>query len=159
MNPARDGMPALFAHRGVWDGTYRHIAADGSLIDEHRTLTRCEFPEEGAFAYIQHNHLIWPDGREAHYHFGGTYRDRRLYWDTDRFHGFGWETERGILMLELQRRDVPDASYTEMITLGRGGNSRARTWQWFEGGKPTRRTLCDEVRVSASDEAGQAGLP
>ena len=159
MNPAREQMPALFAHRGVWDGSYRHIATDGTLIDEHRTLTRCEFPEHGQFVYIQHNLLIWPDGREAHYRFGGTYREGRLYWDTDRFHGFGWETDCGILMLELQRRDETDARYVEMITLADDGRSRARTWQWFEGGRPTRRTLCDEVRVSASDAAGQPGLP
>ncbi len=38
-------MPALFAHEGLWDGTYRHVDADGTLIDQHRMRTRCEFPD------------------------------------------------------------------------------------------------------------------
>lgn len=146
-------MPALFAHEGIWDGTYRHIDADGTLIDQHRMRTRCEFPASGEYAYIQHNHLIWPDGRDQRLSFGGVFRDGKLWWDTDRFHGAGWETLDNVLMLTLHRKDEPGVRFTEMIQIADDGESRARTWQWFRDGTPFKRTLCDERRVSRDREA------
>ena len=146
MNPLRAAMPAMVAHEGEWDGVYRHVNLDGSLIDEHRTWTRCEFPDEGPSAYIQHNRLSWADGRTAEYRFGSRFEDGRLHWDTDRFFGTGWQTE-DVVMLRLDRRDVPGAYYVEMITLAPDGRSRARTWQWFKDGAPWKRTLCDERRI------------
>lgn len=145
-------MPALFAHEGIWDGIYRHIDADGTLIDQHRMRTRCEFPTAGEYAYVQHNHLIWPDGREQRLSFGGVFRDGRLWWDTDRFHGAGWETLDNVLMLTLHRKDEPGVRFTEMIQIADDGESRARTWQWFRNGTPFKRTLCDERRVSRDRE-------
>lgn len=147
MNPLRQHMPAMVAHEGEWDGVYRHLAADGALIDEHRTWTRCEFPDEGDAHYIQHNRLSWADGRTTEYRFPGAYRDGLLRWDTGRFHGYGWESE-GVVMLRLERRDVPGAYYVEMINLAPDSQTRARTWQWFQGGKPWKRTLCDEWRIA-----------
>jgi hypothetical protein len=126
-------MPALFAHEGLWDGTYRHLDHDAQLIDQHRMRTRCEFPANGAYAYVQHNHLIWPD--------------------TDRFYGHGWETRDNVLMLTLHRKDEPGVRFTEMIQISDDGESRARTWQWFRDGNPFRRTLCDERRISRDREA------
>lgn len=146
-------MPALFAHEGLWDGVYRHLDAGGQLIDQHRMRTRCEFPATGEVAYIQHNHLIWPDGRENRLSFGGVFRDGRLWWDTDRFHGHGWETFDNVLMLTLHRKDEPGVRFTEMIQISDDGESRARTWQWFRDGTPFKRTLCDEKRVSRDPEA------
>lgn len=145
-------MPALFAHEGIWDGTYRHVDADGTLIDQHRMRTRCEFPASGEYAYVQHNHLIWPDGREQRLSFGGVFRDGKLWWDTDRFHGAGWETLDNVLMLTLHRKDEPGVRFTEMIQIADDGESRARTWQWFRDGTPFKRTLCDERRVSRDPE-------
>lgn len=147
MNPLRAAMPAMLRHEGFWDGWYRHFDAGGALIDEHRTWTHCEFPDTGAFAYIQHNKLSWADGRSAEYRFGGAFRDGLLHWDTERFSGYGWQTHEDVLMLRLERRDAPDAFYIEMITIAPDGQSRARTWQWFQGGKPWKRTLCDEWRI------------
>jgi hypothetical protein len=145
-------MPALFAHEGLWDGTYRHVDGDGTLIDQHRMRTRCEFPATGEYAYIQHNHMIWPDGREQRLSFGGVFRDGRLWWDTDRFHGAGWQTLDNVLMLTLHRKDEPGVRFTEMIQISDDGESRARTWQWFRDGTPFKRTLCDETRVSRNPE-------
>ncbi len=140
-------MPNMLRHAGTWEGVYRHVARDFTLVDEHRMWTRCEFPAEGPFAYIQSNRLEWADGRSEERSFGGAYRDGLLHWDTDRFSGTGWETHHGIVMLRLDRKDMADAYFTEMIELSADGNSRARTWQWFEGGQPVQRTLCDEWRV------------
>ncbi|HEV2569445.1 hypothetical protein [Sphingomonas sp.] len=147
MNPLRTVMPTIVAHEGIWDGVYRHIDANGTSLDEHRTWTSCEFPDDGDDHYIQHNRLSWTDGRTAEYRFGCRWSDGLLRWDTDRFHGVGWETDGGVLMLRLERRDVPGAYYVEMINLAPDRRTRARTWQWFRDGKPWKRTLCDEWRI------------
>lgn len=141
-------MPAMAGHEGRWDGVYTHLAVDGALLDRHRTETLCAFPDSGPFAYIQHNLLSWDDGRSATFEFGGRLEGRRLAWDTDRFSGYGWETDGGVIMLRLDRKDVPGSFYVEMITLAPDGQSRARTWQWFRDGAPWKRTLCDEGRVT-----------
>jgi len=149
----RAALPALFAHEGAWDGVYRWLDADGQLADEHRTWTRCEFPDSGPYCYIQHNRMTWSDGRTVERSFGGVLEGALIRWDTDRFHGEGWETRGGVLMLRLEYRDRPGLFMIETITLAPSGDARARTWQWFEGGVPAGRTLCDEMRVSAAASA------
>ena len=147
MKTFAEAMPNMLRHAGVWEGIYRHIERDGTLIDMHHMRTLCEFPADGPYAYIQSNWLRWDDGRTAERSFPGVYRDGLLYWDTDRFVGHGWETLEGVVMLRLDRKDEPGTHFVEMISLSTDGNTRARTWQWFQNGAPTRRTLCDEWRV------------
>lgn len=139
-------VPAMLLHDGHWQGWYRHFAADGALLDAHRVKTWCEFPDDGPFHYVQHNWLTWDDGRSATYEFGGTLVGDRLVWETDRFAGYGWQTAEDVLMLRLDRLDVPDAYYIEMIALAADRRTRARTWQWFQGGAPWKWTLCNEER-------------
>ena len=79
--------------------------------------------------------------------FGGRLDGSRIYWETDRFYGYGWETAEDTLMLKLDRLDEPGAYYIEMINIAPDGQSRARTWQWFKDGRPWKRTLCDEWRI------------
>jgi hypothetical protein len=140
-------MPTLLSHEGLWEGEYRHVAADGELLDEHRVRIRCEFPDSGDYAYLQHNHFIWADGREHRVTLPGVLRDDRLWWDVNTFSGYAWETLDGILLLNLKRKDEPGANFYEMITLGSDGRHRARTWQWFRDGKLYKRTLCNEWRA------------
>jgi len=147
MTSFAEAMPNMVRHRGTWEGIYRHVERDGSLIDQHHMTTICLFPDEGEFAYVQDNSLRWDDGRTAHHRFGGVYRDGLLWWDTDRFSGYAWETREGVVMLRLDRRDDPGVHFIEMISLSKDGQSRARTWQWFRDGVPFRRTLCDERRI------------
>lgn len=143
----RDELPELVAHEGEWQGVYRHVDRDFTLIDQHHMWTRCEFPDHGPFAYIQHNRLWWADGRTQERTFGGVLRDGLVWWNTDRFTGYGWATREGVAMLRLDRRDEPGVHFVEAIMLSGDGRTRARTWQWFRDGTPFRRTLCDEWRV------------
>jgi hypothetical protein len=53
-----------------------------------------------------------------------------------------------VILLRLLRKDEPDTEFFEMIVMGADGYSRARTWQWFKGGRLVRRTLCDEIRIT-----------
>jgi hypothetical protein len=140
-------MPAMLLHEGHWQGWYHDVGGDGALIDARRVTTWCEFPDAGPFHYVQHNELRWDDGRTAAYEFGGTLVGDRLVWATERFAGHGWQTGEDVLMLRLDRRDVADAYYIEMIVLAANRRTRARTWQWFQGGRPWKWTLCNEERA------------
>lgn len=141
-------MPTMSRHKGVWAGIYRHVDLHGKLVDQHKVTIRCEFPEDGPYAYIQHNHFVWEDGREHSATLPGVLKGNRLWWDVDTFHGYSWETDDGILLLNLTRKDEPGANFFEMITLGNTGEHRSRTWQWFRDGQLFKRTLCDEHLVS-----------
>jgi hypothetical protein len=141
-------MPTILKHEGVWQGVYRHLDADGQLIDQHHAHVTCEFPAAGEHAYVQRNHFIWDDGREHRAVLPGVIQGRKLYWDVETFSGFSWESEDGIVLLNLTRKDDPGTHFFEMITLGAGCETRARTWHWFNDGRLFKRTLCDEVKVS-----------
>jgi hypothetical protein len=140
-------MPSLAAHAGEWRGVYRHLDAEGVLLDLHAAHVRCVFPREGPYAYIQYNHFTWADGREHRAELPGVFRDGRLWWDVATFRGSSWEAGDGVLLLNLQRKDEPGAHFIEMIAMAPDGQSRARTWQWFRAGGLYKRTLCDEERV------------
>ncbi len=140
-------MPAMLLHEGVWQGVYRVVDLDGNVIDRHDSRVECVFPDDGLWAYVQKNRFTWPDGREFVAEFGGKLRGDRLYWDTDRFSGYGWATHDNVVMLTLDRKDRPGESFTEVIVLAPDGSHRARTWHWFRDGALYQRTLCDEMRA------------
>lgn len=147
-------MPAMLRHEGVWEGAYRHVDTDGAELDRHAARIVCEFPRTGSAAYIQHNLFTWDDGREHRARLPGVYRDGKLWWDMPDFHGYGWETDDDILLLNLTRRDEPGAHFVEIIVMGETGDRRSRTWHWFRNGALFKRTLCEEWRVSPEVSAG-----
>ena len=88
------------------------------------------------------------DSLESFVGFDGFDRGDHLWFDTPTFIGKSWETQDGVVLLNLQRKDEPGAHFVEVIIIGDGGQHRARTWHWFKDGQLYRRTLCDEVRVA-----------
>jgi len=142
-----DVMPAMLNHQGIWRGVYTHLDTDSAIIDQHSAQVECEFPETGQFAYIQRNLFTWPDGREQRAVLPGVLRDGKLWWNTDSFSGCAWETDFNVILLKLDRKDEPGASFFETIVMGGTGTDRARVWQWFRDGKLYKRTLCNEYRV------------
>lgn len=140
-------FPAMRAHAGIWEGTYTHLDQEGVVEDRHRARVVCEFPENGEVFYRQHIFFEWEDGRVRDDRFDGVIRDGAVWFDTPTFHGRSWETDAGIVLLHLDRKDEPDACFQEVILMGEGGRHRARTWHWFRDGRLFRRTLCDEVRA------------
>ena len=143
----KDQMPAMLKHEGVWVGTYTYLAPDGTVLDQHSTRVECEFPDSGEYAYIQRNHFTWSDGREYKAVLPGVFRDKKLWWDTETFYGYAWETLDDVVMLNLKRYDDPGAYFVETIVLGDTGQHRSRTWQWFKGGRMIKTTLCSESKV------------
>ena len=140
-------MPGMLKHAGTWEGTYRHVDLENNIVDVHKSRVECIFPSEGDHAYIQKNLFQWDDGREYRATLNGILRDNKLWWDNENFDGCSWETEFGLILLNLNRKDDPGANFYEIICMGDSGVDRARTWHWFKDGKLFKRTLCDEVRV------------
>ena len=141
-------MPSLLLHEGVWTGRYRTVDLNGGTVDEHESRVECLFPDNGRYHYVQRNAFRWADGRTHEVEFGGVLRDERIFWDTETFAGYGWTTRDDVVLLTLDRKDVANASFTEIIVLGGDRNNRARTWHWFQDGVLYQRTLCDEWRES-----------
>lgn len=142
-------FPSILRHEGVWTGIYTHLDEQAAIVDRHEAEVRCEFPEHGPFAYVQHNRFRWPDGREQTARLDGELRGERLWWDTPAFHGWAWETREGLILLDLERKDDPGARFYEIIVTAPDGKTRARTWHWFREGRLFKRTLCDERRAPA----------
>ncbi len=145
MNDLFKVMPDIVRHQGVWLGEYQVIDLAGNLIDQHSSRVECVFPEHGEVVYRQNNSFSWQDGRQLEMSFDGILQGDKIYWDTPTFHGYGWLVNESVFMLELARKDVIGASFTEMIVLGHSGKHRARTWHWFKDGRCYQRTLCNEM--------------
>ena len=144
----REDMPLLARHEGDWAGTYTWVDQDGNIIDKHASLLNCTFPTEGEFEYHQTNTYTWPDGRTEQSIFPGKYRDKRIYFDTERIDGHVWEVDENTICLTWVRKDDPSGFFYEMIQLDKEGKNRSRVWQWFENGVCTKRTLINEVKVA-----------
>ena len=143
----RRHMPAMLAHAGTWTGRYTHLDGDAAVIDRHDSHVVCGFPEVGPHPYIQRNRFTWPDGREGRAVLRGRFDDGRLWWDEPTFAGSAWQTHDGLVMLHLQRRDMPGVEFWEII-LPPVHDRRSRTWHFVDGdGRLVRRTLCEERRV------------
>lgn len=143
-NPLIELMPEMFEHEGVWHGEYQHLDLAGNILDQHQSLIECVFPDQGDEVYIQKNTFTWADGREHKVQFGGSIVNDRIWWDTETFKGYGWVAAPNVIMLEVDRKDFPGVTFTEIIIMGQSKKDRVRTWHWFEHGKCFKRTLCNE---------------
>ena len=147
-------LTVLQRHEGTWCGEYQVFDLAGQLLERYDSHVRCEFPPAGSeFAYVQHNEFVWADGRREQSSFGGVLDGERIVWDTDRFSGYAWATDGGVILLRLDRKDIADTWFVESILLEPGHDQRMRTWHWFERGEPIKRTLCNERRLPAQADA------
>jgi len=143
----RTAMPGLFAHAGIWEGTYRTVNLAGETVDFHRSRIKVSFPADGPYAYFQENRFEWPDGRVLDVAHPGIYRDGKLWWDTDHIEGHAFQGDDRTCILTWRRKNEPGAHLYEIIILSDHPRHRARTWHWFRDGECYQRTLIDEVRV------------
>jgi hypothetical protein len=152
MNELRRAMPLLAASEGVWEGQARYFDADGQPIDAHRVRLVCRLPADGPIAYHQTNHYTWDNGRKEIREFPAVFRDGRVWFDTDRIHGWlaevALDERRRTLMLHALRRDESDTYLYEMIQTSDCGRYRSRVWQWLRHGRTWMRTLVDEQKVA-----------
>jgi hypothetical protein len=143
----REDMPVLASHEGSWTGEYVHVDPAGNILDRHRADLSCSFPTDGEFPYWQVNKYTWEDGREETIQFPATFKDKAIWFETDRIDGHAWEIDERTVMLTWTYKNDPGNYLYEMIQIDVTKTQRARTWHWFEGGELVKRTLIKETRV------------
>jgi hypothetical protein len=60
-SPLHKLMPDVLEHRGIWQGTYRHIYIEVNIIDFHKSQVE------------------WDDGRKFNVAFDGIIKNDRIY--------------------------------------------------------------------------------
>lgn len=144
----RQEMPLLARHEGFWAGTYTSVDNEGNVLDKYAVHMSCEFPEDGPYPYYQINRYTWDSGKTEEHHFPATYKDKKIWFDTDRLIGDAWETDDHIVMLHFKYKAIPDAYLYSLIHLSSCGNLRGRTMHWFKNNQVFKRTLIQEERVT-----------
>jgi hypothetical protein len=144
----REDMPLLARHEGEWRGTYTFVDADANVIDKHESVVTCSFPADDQFPYSQTNRYKWADGKEQLIEFPASYKDRKIYFDTERINGYAWEVDENTIVLTWRYVANPNEYLYEMIQLDDSGTNRTRTWHWFRDGVCYQRTLINEQKVS-----------
>jgi hypothetical protein len=147
MGNIRRDMPVLARHEGNWQGDYIHVDENNRELDRHKAFLSCQFPDDGPWPYYQINTYVWDDGRREEIHFPASYKDKRIWWDTDRIKGSAWEIDERTVVLTWTRVGEPGTYLYEMIQISEDGNDRARTWHWYEGDRLFKRTCIKETRV------------
>jgi hypothetical protein len=147
MSNIKQEMPLLARHEGEWVGTYTILDADGNIIDKHQSHLYCQFPEDGEYPYYQVNKYDWPDGKFEEHHFPATYKDKKIWFDTERLNGYAWEVDDNNILLSFTYKAIPDIYLHEFIHLSSCGKYRNRTLHWFKNNQIFKRTLMKEERV------------
>ncbi len=143
----REEMPVLARHEGEWKGTYLYLDNEGRVLDKHASHLSCQFSTDPSKPYYQINRYTWEDGRREEHRFPAAYRDRKIWFDTERIKGHAWEVDENTMVLTWIYKNDPEIYLYEMIQISPCGNHRARTWHWFEKGRIVKRTLIKEERV------------
>lgn len=144
----KEEMPLLARHEGEWEGTYTVIDRDNNITDHHRSYLTNTFPTVGEFPYLQTNTYTWDDGRTETIEFPASYKDGKLWFDTERINGFCWEVDEHCIVLHWIYNADPTVTLYELIYLDDAGQNRTRTWQWLKDGVCFQRTLINEKRVT-----------
>ncbi|MBD2206741.1 DUF3598 family protein [Calothrix sp. FACHB-1219] len=147
MSTIREGMPVLVRHEGEWGGTYTIVDNAGTILDKYQSHLSCQFPENGPHPYYQINRYTWADGKKEEHQFPGIYRDKALFFDTERITGKAWEIDDSTVILWFAYKNAPDMNLYEMIQISPDNNYRARTWHWFKNHQIYQRTLIQEERL------------
>lgn len=143
----RDQMPVLARHEGDWVGTYALIDLEGNILDKHESHLTCQFLEDAPYPYYQINRYKWVNGKQEEHQFPGTYRDKKIWFDTERIQGKAWEVDDSTIILWFGYKTIPNAYLYEMIQISPCNNYRSRTWHWFKNHQIYQRTLIQEQRL------------
>lgn len=147
MSNIREEMPVLVRHQGDWVGTYTVVDNEGNIIDKHHSHLTCQFPDNGEYPYFQTNRYQWDNGKTEEYQFPGIYREKKIWFNTERLDGYAWEVDNSTIILWITYKGVPDIYIYEMINISPCNNYRARTWHWFNNHQIVKRTIIKEERM------------
>jgi hypothetical protein len=142
----RDEMPVLARHEGDWVGNYTRIDLEGNILEKHDSHLTCQFPEDGPYPYYQINRYKWANGKQEEHQFPATYRDKKIWFDTERIQGKAWEVDDSTIILWFGYKTIPNTYLYEMIQISPCNHYRSRTWHWFKDHQIYQRTLIQEER-------------
>lgn len=149
-------VPWLVRHEGDWYGTYLHVDAVGSVVDEHASHLIARFPTDGSCDYHQTNRYGWGDGRVEEHLFPGIFdpASGKIIFDTERIYGWAREADERHVQLQFTYKGGSAAYVYEFVHLSDDGRHRTRIWHWYdEGGEVYRRTLIKETREPKGEHA------
>jgi hypothetical protein len=140
--------------QGVWTGTFRRYAPDGTLVETLPSRIEVRFPQGAAHDYHQTNVLTLADGKEQRLETYGRWDGRVLRYSSARIDGsFARATEdpTGLSSVLFMRfKDGSGMNVSEIVTVSPDGTRRMRAAQYIVHGRIVRRTMIDEVRASPS---------
>lgn len=142
-----EGLPSLALNEGRWDGTYRMVTPNGSLVEQYDFKIRVSLSTDNSRAYRQDSHYAYPDGRKSAIIFQAAYADGQLRWDDERIFGRLWEISDDTIYLTFGFHQMANTVCHEMIQTQPNGIDRGRSWLWYVNGKLDRYTLIDERRA------------
>lgn len=136
---------------GVWEGTYKRIAKDGSVMFQHKSKLTLKLDGK---KWYQTNHYHYENGREEFLNFGEAIFDDMgvMTFDNPRIFGRAWEGKKNI-MLNWTYIDQPGSQLFEMITPIEDGH-RMRVWQFSQNGEFQGLMMIEEWR-----KADQSTIP
>ena len=123
------------------------VDINGKILDQHQSHLSCQFPKNGEYPYYQINRYTWDNDKQEEHQFPGTYRDKTLWFDTERIQGKAWEIDDNTVILWFGYKQFPDMYLYEMIQISPNNNHRARTWHWFKNDQIYQRTLIQELKI------------
>lgn len=148
MSIIKEEMPLLVRHEGEWEGNYKIIDNNGNLLDEHRVNISVQFPENSPYACQLVYKYQWDNGKFEEHYFLATYRDQKIWFDTERLQGYAWEADDSIVLIWFTYKSSPDISMYEIIQLSPCGNYRYRTMHLLKNHQVFKLTLMQEQRVN-----------
>jgi len=139
-------------HTGIWKGTYKRIAPDGTIMYQHKS--KLTFRLVGNKWY-QTNLYNFADGREEFHNFGEAIFDENgvMTFDNPRIYGKAWEGEKNV-MLTWTYKDQPGSQLYEMITLIEEGH-RMRVWQFSQDGEFQGLMMIEERKIADMESVPQ----
>ncbi|MBN3944104.1 MAG: DUF3598 family protein [Nostoc sp.] len=147
MSIMKTEMPLMARQEGEWSGSYTLVDTEGKILDKYTSHLSCKFIENPPYSYYQINRYKWPNGKQEEHHFPGLYRDKKVWFDTERLKGNAWEVDDATIMFRFTFKKAPGAYLYEVIYLSPCNNYRFRTWHWFKNDQLYQRTLVQEERI------------
>jgi hypothetical protein len=139
-------------HTGIWEGVYRRISSEGTLLGQWNSRLSIRMSADGS--YRQVNEYFWADGHYECHDFGTCHFNQEgiLVFDNPRIKGHSWETQNSVCLI-WEYLDRPGSKLYEMIDLiGPEEKHRIRVWKWsyfdtFEG-----LTMIEERKTATQEE-------
>ena len=147
--PAAD----LAAQQGVWQGTFRRYDANGVLVATLPSEIVMRVIGTGERRqYHQTNRLWLADGKLQEIQTFGELRDGELRFANDRVAGVSTPApgDPSGLSSVLTMQYLDGLQVHEIISVRPDGLRRSRAAQYLKDGRLERRTLIDEVKVTAN---------